>query len=130
MVVELTSREQLESLLRSARLLLLVIYDSGDPVSRYLSSLVDSISAVLEPAVVIAKLDARTLPELLSAVGVPSASPPRLRLYLNGELLWEQIGVFEGNMYADKFAIRRGILMALRRRGLSPRDLGISLAIY
>jgi hypothetical protein len=107
-----------------------VVYDSGDPVSRYLSSLIDSISTVLEPAMVIAKLDARLLPELLDAIGVSSASPPRLRLYLNGELIWEQIGVFEGNPYADKFAIRRGILMALRKRGLRPRDLGLSLAIY
>ncbi len=130
MVVELTSREQLEKLMSSARLLLLVVYDSGEPVSRYVSSLVDSISTVLEPTMVIVKLDARLLPELLSAIGVPSATPPRLRLYLNGELIWEQIGVFEGNMYADKFAIRRGILMALRRRGLKPRDLGLSLALY
>ena len=63
-------------------------------------------------------------------MGVGSPVPPRLQLYLGGELVWEQIGVFEGNMEADKFAIRRGILMALRRRGLRPRDLGMSLALY
>ena len=130
MVVEIRSREQLSRLMGSARLLFLVVYDSGEPVGRYVESLVDAVSRVFEPAIVVAKLDARMVPDTLEALGLGSASPPRLRLYLNGELVWEQVGVFEGNLYADKFAIRRGILLALRRRGLSPRDLGISLALY
>ncbi len=130
MVVEVTSRRQLQELIRSARLLLLAVYDSGEPVSRYVSSLLDSVSTVLEPAVVVAKVDGRLVPDAISALKLDSATPPRLLFFVNGELVWEQIGVFEGNPVADKFAIRRGILLALRRRGLRPRDLGFSLALY
>ncbi|BEP17012.1 hypothetical protein PYJP_03640 [Pyrofollis japonicus] len=120
-MLELTTWDEVETVIKKSRIVLVAIYDSGNPMGRYISSLIDDISYYIEPAILVIKIDARTstIPEKIGSV-------PKLQLYYNGLRIWEQIGFFY-NPVSDKYAIRRGILYALRSRGLSPRNLGISL---
>ncbi len=111
-----------ERIIRENKIVLVGVFDSTNPMGRYISSLLDDISYYVEPAILVVKIDAA------SAERSPSLGDtlPRLRLYYKGEQIWEQIGFFFNPM-SDKHAIRRGILYALRSRGLTPRSLGISL---
>ncbi len=125
MPVEVDSAEKLEELIRSKKLVLVAVYDSLTPQGKYVSGLVDSIAFTVEPGILIVKVDWREAPDLASRLA-RGRSESRLQLYLDGRLVWEQIGFFN-NLAADKYAIRRGILNTLREYGYTPRQLGIRL---
>ena len=111
-----------ERLIRENEIVLLGVFDSTSPIGRYVSSLLDDISYYVEPAILVVKVDTAFVGNKPGS----SNALPRLRLYYRGEQIWEQIGFFF-NPISDKHAIRRGVLYALRSRGLTPRSLGISL---
>jgi len=121
-VIDARTWADAEKAVRENRIVLLAIFDSTTPMGRYISSLVDDVSYYLEPVILVVKID------LAHAGPGPMHNDltPRLRLYYMGKQIWEQIGFFF-NPVSDKHAIRRGILYALRSRGLSPSSLGISL---
>ncbi len=122
MVEEVYERSRLEELIRASRLLLVLVYDSRSPYGRYLSGLVDDMARSLEPVIGVVRVDAAEAPDAARVVG----RPPRLALYIEGERVWEQIGFFYSPQ-SDRYAIRRGLLNALRSRGLSPARLRIRL---
>ncbi len=124
MVLELRSVEDIEELLKRSRLVLLLVYDSGSPDGRYLSALLDDIAYTLEPVFAVAKLDAAEAPDVAARY---ARSMPRLMLFYKGKKVWEQIGFFYSSS-SDRYAIRRGILYALMRLGLSPSSLGVRLS--
>ncbi len=125
MPVEVHSYEELIRITNSKKLVLVAIYDPLTPTGRYVSSLMDTLSLTFEPGIVIVKVDSRANPEIVERLA-PSSREPRLVLFLDGKPIWEQIGFFT-NIAADKYAIRRGILNALKQHGLTPKRLGIRL---
>ncbi len=130
MVVEIKNRDELRELISKNKLVLIVLYDSSSPIGRYVASIADDVASVVEPVMLVAKADVRMVPDAPIELGLKKGASERLRLYIDGKLAWEQIGVFYGNPSADKYAIRRGILNALRSRNLSPAKLGLKLTIY
>ncbi|KSW11928.1 hypothetical protein CF15_03800 [Pyrodictium occultum] len=122
-MLEVQAPNELEELIRSTRILLVLFYDSRSPNGRYLAGIVEDIARAVEPVIAVARVDAATLPGVVRRY---ARSVPRLQLYFDGEKVWEQIGFFY-NSASDRYAIRRGILYALRSRNTSPSRLGISL---
>ncbi|MET1101243.1 MAG: thioredoxin family protein [Pyrodictiaceae archaeon] len=125
MVINATSLEEVKKIIDSSKLVLLLAYDSRAPNGRYISGLIDDIAYTIEPVVSVIKVDVSDNDEILEHLSIRSI--PRLRLYLNGRIIWEQIGFFM-NYSSDKYAIRRGMLKALRNYGLKPRSLGLRLS--
>jgi thioredoxin-like negative regulator of GroEL len=121
-MIEVESLEKLREVIASSKLVLVLIYDRFSPQSRYLSSLVDDLAYRIEPQILVVKVDTSEVPEAARELG----EPPRLLLFIEGERVWQQIGFFY-NYYSDMYAIRRGILYALRSRNMTPRSLGIRL---
>ena len=120
---EIKSLDEFKSLLESVRIVLVLFYDSRSPTGRYLAGIIEDIAFVVEPIIAVARVDAATTPAVVNRY---VSSVPRLQLYFEGEKIWEQIGFFY-NYQSDKYAIRRGILYALRSRNISPAKLGLSL---
>jgi len=123
MPVTVTSMSELRELISTSELLLLMVYDSSRPDGRYLLGLMEDIARVLSPPFTTACVDAANTPSLARSV---ASSIPRIMLFFRGKKVWEQIGFFY-NSSSDKYAIRRGILLALRNRGYKPSDLGLRL---
>jgi len=122
-MLEVKALDEFKNLIESARIVLALFYDSRSPTGRYLASVMEDIAYAVEPIIAVARVDAATAP---SVVNHYASSIPRLQLYFEGEKIWEQIGFFY-NYQSDKYAIRRGILYALRSRNTSPAKLGLSL---
>lgn len=123
MVKQVSEKEELLSILSKSRLAIVVIYDSRDVAGRYISGLIEDLSRSLEPVFSILVVDAAVSPLLARAL---AKSYPRLLLYIDGKKVWEQIGFFYTSSN-DRYAIRRGILMALRNRGIKLSTLGVRL---
>jgi len=121
-MIEVESIEKLKEIITSSKLVLLLVYEKHSPQSRYLSSLVEDLAYRVEPQILVVKVDVSEVPEAVREYG----EPPRLLLFIDGERVWQQIGFFY-NYYSDMYAIRRGILYALRSRNMTPRSLGIRL---
>jgi thiol-disulfide isomerase/thioredoxin len=121
-MIEVESLEKLKNIINSSKLVLLLIYDKYSPQSRYISSLIEDLAYKVEPQILVVKADVTEVPEVAKEYG----EPPRLLLFIEGERVWQQIGFFY-NYYSDIYAIRRGILYALRSRNMTPRSLGIRL---
>lgn len=122
MVLDVIDEQELERIMQRSRYVLVLVYSSAAPQGRYLSGLVDSIARSLEPVVAVVKLDSVYAPWAEDLLG----SAPRLVFFKEGRKVWEQIGFFYEST-SDRFAIRRGLLYALRARGLSPSKIGIKL---
>ncbi len=123
MVKQISEKEELLSILSKSRLAIVVIYDSRDVAGRYISGLIEDLSRSLEPVFSILVVDAAMSPLLARTL---AKSYPRLLLYIDGKKVWEQIGFFYTSSN-DRYAIRRGLLMALRSRGIKPSTLGVRL---
>ncbi len=107
--------EDLDRILGRRELVLLLVYDSRTPIGKYASGLADSIAYTIEPMISLAKMDISRDRALEEAYA--NTSTPRFQLFYNGRVIWEQIGLFM-SYGSDKYAIRRGILRALRRYNL------------
>ncbi len=125
MVYHVSSNNELQELLGRRALVLLLIYSSQTPVGRYASGLADTLARTIEPVISLAKMDISDDVKLSSEYNV-AHTDPIFRLYYQGKLLWEQIGLFM-NYGGDKYAIRRGILRALRKKGITPSSIGLRL---
>lgn len=123
MVYEAGEADTPEYIAGLSRLVLVLVYDSRSPTGRYLSGLLDDIARSLEPVFAVVRVDAASAPGLASRL---ARSMPRLILFYEGSKLWEQIGFFY-SPGSDRYAIRRGLLQALRSRGLTPARLGVRL---
>ncbi|ABM80767.1 hypothetical protein [Hyperthermus butylicus] len=121
-MLEVETLEELRKTIEAHRLVLILVYDSQSPHGRYLASLLDDFAFKVEPVIRVVKVDAALVRDVEKELG----SPPRLLLYLEGKRIWEQLGFFY-NYSSDIYAIRRGILYALRRYNITPQSLGISL---
>ncbi len=121
-MIEVSDPERLREIISSSKLVLVLLYEKLSPQSRYLSSLVEDLAYKIEPQILVVKVDVSEAREVSEEYG----SPPRLILFIDGERVWQQIGFFY-NYYSDMYAIRRGILYALRSRNMTPRTLGIRL---
>ncbi len=120
MVYEAAGLEDLLRVVKSSRLVLVLVYDSRSPSGRYLSGLLDDIARSLEPVFAVVRVDTA----VDSGVEEYTGKPPRLLLFVEGERVWQQIGFFY-TPQSDRYAIRRGLLRALRSRGLTPARLGV-----
>ncbi|MET1129258.1 MAG: thioredoxin family protein [Thermoproteota archaeon] len=122
-MIEVSTEEQLNELIRSSKVALILLYNSRDPQSRYVASIVEDIARLVEPAISTAVVDEADQPGIVQKY---ARTVPRLLLFIDGEKVWEQIGFFYTPSH-DKYAIRRGILRALKSRGLTPSALSIRL---
>ncbi len=122
-VLQLRKPEELARLLSSSRVVLVAIVDSRSPHGRYIAGVLEDIDRSVGHVIPIASIDVAEAPGLARSVG---GAPPRLLLYVDGSKVWEQIGFFYSSQ-SDRYAIRRGMLMALRSRGLTPARLGVKL---
>ena len=122
-VLQLRDRGELARLLSSSKVVLVAVVDSRSPHGRYVAGLLEDVDRSVGHVIPVASIDAAEVPSLAREAGGP---PPRLMLYIEGSKVWEQIGFFY-SASSDRYAIRRGMLMALRRRGLSPARLGVRL---
>ncbi len=114
---------RLREIVQNNEFVLVLIYDSRIPKSRYLSELIDDISYSLKPVIHVVKVDKANVPQFVEKY---APTLPRLLLFYRGSKIWEQIGFFY-NPISDKKAIRRGLLHALRSQGYTPSSLGIRL---
>jgi len=117
--------DELRRELRSNRVVLLFIYDSRRNPERYIKSFMEYVSRRVESIRVLG-VDVAVDDELVKELRVKSL--PRLRLYLDSALIWEQLGMFY-SYGADSEALRFGIRESIRRRGVSLRDLGIRIRL-
>ncbi len=123
MVKQVSEKEELSSILSKSKLTIIVVYDSRDVTGRYISGIIEDLSRSLEPVFSILVVDAAISPLLARTL---AKSYPRLLLYIDGRKVWEQIGFFYTGSN-DRYAIRRGILMALRSKGIRLSALGVKL---
>ncbi len=123
MVKQISEKEELSSILSRSKLAIIVVYDSRDVTGRYISGIIEDLSKSLEPVFSILVVDAAISPLLARTL---AKSYPRLLLYIDGRKVWEQIGFFYTSSN-DRYAIRRGILMALRSKGIRLSALGVKL---
>jgi|GEM_PF-3735571 len=121
-VNEICDAEKLRAFIASNKLTLVFLYERNRRGGEYLSRLVEHIAWRLEPAIRVVHVDVGCAKELEDMFG----SAPRVALFIDGVKTWEQIGFFYSST-VDKKAISRGILHALRSRGLKPSQLGLRL---
>ncbi|HIC98743.1 MAG TPA: thioredoxin [Pyrodictiaceae archaeon] len=117
-----SSIQEFENMLKKKRVVLALYYREKEHHSIYIRRLAESLKSNIEPSIPILLVDVDRLEEVCNRYGV--ASVPRLQLFLDGNVVWEQLGVL-GTISADKEAIRFGIRESLRKQGYSLKDLGI-----
>jgi len=117
--------DELRRELRGNRLVLLFIYDSRRNPERYIKSFMEYVSRRIESVQVIG-VDLSVNEGFREELGVKSV--PRLRLYLDSRMIWEQLGMFY-SYGADAEALRFGIRESIRRRGISLRELGVRIRL-
>lgn len=123
MVRQVSSEEDLHNTILKSRLVIVAVYDSRGSSGRYISRLVEDLGKKLEPVFSVVIVDVADSPLLAKTL---ARDYPRLLLYIDGEKVWEQLGFFYVSS-SDRYAIRRGILMALRSKGIKPSSLGVNL---
>ena len=114
--------QEFENVLRKKRVVLALYYREGERYSLYVRELAESLKSNIEPSIPILLVDVNRLGEVRDKYGVTTV--PRLQLFLDGNVVWEQLGVL-GTISADKEAIRFGIRESLKRQGYSLKELGI-----
>jgi len=117
-----SSIQEFEGMLKKKRVVLALYYREGEPHSTYIRELAESLKLNIEPSIPILLVDVSRLEEVRDKYGVTTV--PRLQLFLDGNVVWEQLGVL-GTISADKEAIRFGIRESLRKQGYTLKDLGI-----
>lgn len=122
MPFEPSNIQEFEDLLRKKRVVLALYYRERGHHSTYIRRLAESLKSNIEPSIPILLVDVDCLGEVRDRYGVSTV--PRLQLFLDGSVVWEQLGVL-GTISADKEAIRFGIRESLRKQGYSLKDLGI-----
>ncbi len=113
--VEIKTREELEKILREHELVFLEVRNKDSYESRYLSRILASILGPLGSRIKMVFIDHKQAPELLE--DYPRGRyVPIIRLYIRGQMVWEQEGVL-ANESADRLAIRRGLREVLKQHG-------------
>ena len=112
---EVKTREELEEILRKYELVFLEVRNKNSYESRYLSRILASIFGSLSDRIKTVFIDHELAPKLLE--DYPGGRyTPLIRLYIRGQVVWEQEGVL-ANENADKIAIRRGLREILKQHG-------------
>ncbi len=114
MVVYVDSREELERLLKTRKLLLIVYSDRSDD-SRSLSYAARMFERIREPIITVAIIDVTRTNDksLLSDID----TLPIAKLYMNGRAIFEQKGSM-GYYQKDFIALKEGIKSVLAGRGI------------
>ncbi len=114
MVVYVRSKDELENLIRSSRIVLVVYVDRSEE-SRSLGYAAKMFERLREPIITVAVidvvevLDKRLLAEIKDV--------PQVKLYVNGEIVFEQKGGM-GYYQKDFIVLKEGIKSVLTGRGI------------
>lgn len=118
MVYELRSSNELKDFISRNRIVLIAFASKNDSVWRYLEMLLRRFEQRAGYLISFAMVDITTIASLLSSEQLRIAKRCCLiRLYLDGECVFEQEGVF-GNIEADLQVLRHGIRDILKRRSI------------
>ena len=118
MVYELRSNNELKDFISRNRIVLIAFASKNDSVWRYLEVLLRRFEERAGYLISFAMVDITTTTPLLSSEQLKIARRSCLiQLYLNGECIFEQEGVF-GNIEADLQVLRHGIKDILKRRSI------------
>jgi len=117
-VYELRSNNELKDFISRNRIVLIAFASKNDSVWRYLEVLLRRFEERAGYLISFAMVDITTTTPLLSSEQLKIARRSCLiQLYLNGECIFEQEGVF-GNIEADLQVLRHGIKDILKRRSI------------
>jgi len=118
MVYEVRSNSELKDFISRNRIALIAFAPKNDSIWRYLEMLLRRFEQRAGYLISFAMADIETMTSLLSSEQLKIARKSCLiQLYLNGECIFEQEGVF-GDIEADLQVLRHGIKDVLRRRSI------------
>jgi len=117
-VYELRSNNELKDFISRNRIVLIAFASKNDSVWRYLEVLLRRFEERAGYLISFAMVDITTTTPLLSSEQLKIARRSCLiQLYLDGECIFEQEGVF-GNIEADLQVLRHGVKDILKRRSI------------
>ncbi len=113
---ELNSREEFERALAANELVIVEFYQPGSEEGAILSETVKELEKLIDPNILVCKVNA--LREDIT--GEKPFHTPMIRVYYQGEIIFEQKGVFE-NLEVNIQVLRRGIRTTLASKGVKVR---------
>jgi len=114
-LIEEISPSQLERVVRENKIVLIEYVSKEKRESRYFHSLIKDFSFKVLNQIKIVLINLDKHPEVKERENIVFL--PHLKLYLNGENIWEQEGCFM-DYTKDMFILRRSIREALKSKGL------------
>ena len=118
MVIEEIQPNQIEKVVRENRIVLVEYVSRKHKESRYFHSLIKDFSFKVLNQIKIVSISLDKHPEIRRKENIVLL--PHLKLFLNGENIWEQEGCFM-DYVKDMFLLRRSIREALKSKGVRLR---------
>lgn len=117
-IIEEARPQELEQIVKENKIVLIEYVSRAKRESRYFHSLIKDFSFKVLNKIKIVTIDLDKYPELWGKENIVLL--PCLKLFLNGENIWEQEGCFM-DYTKDMLILRRSIREALKRKGLNIR---------
>jgi len=114
MVVYVRDKNELEDLIRRTKIVLVVFADKSDE-SRSISYAARMFERLREPIITVAIVDTTEIRD--RRLLAEATTTPQVRLYINGELVFEQKGGM-GYYHKDFIVLKEGIKSVLAGRGV------------
>lgn len=113
---ELRNRDELERALRANELVVILYYGERGPEHDTMMETMRKLEESADPRVFFCGVNVAEHPELVEGV----ERVPHLKLYYNGELVFEQVGSLTSTEL-NLFALRRGMKSVLAARNVNIR---------
>lgn len=113
---ELRSRDELERALRANELVIVLYYGERGPEQDTMMETLRRLEESADPRVLFCSVNVLEHPELVEGVD----RVPHLKLYHNGEVVFEQVGSLT-SAELNLFALRRGMRSVLAARNVNIR---------
>ncbi len=112
-MIVVSSKDELERIVKRNSIVVVEYYASWIPESRYFTSVMEELEKHASPDVRIVRVD---LEKVELDEELKDIVPPYVRVYVNGEVVFEQEGCFM-DVSKDVLVLRRGIRDVLRKLG-------------
>ncbi len=115
-MIKVRDREEYKKIISSSELVLVDFYSDSNPESRYFSMVLEDFAWRFRKHIKLIRVDMDEAKEIVEMERVEST--PKVRLYLNGQCVFEQDGCFM-DYEKDMIVLRRSIRSVLKKYGLS-----------
>jgi len=113
-LIEISSRDDFIRAIKANKVVIVEYFDPDNENSKKFYLTIKDVERHVDPSILVARINIRKIPELSKGVH----TLPCIRVFLDGEVVFEQQGVF-GKRDLDLMVLRRGIRSVLRSRNVS-----------